>query len=167
MWGRVAHPQMSGRPSLPIFRVCCGSASILFRKILCRGGDRRAVGVRRPRDRARAGRDVGQGVQPVANFGGYPIEHGSVIGDSHTIGSSAEDRIAVRRATSRRSTKVHPQVKVLGHSTSAAVDVARPVHPRQAVDLSRRPTRQPRGQLSKSGGTSVASAQPSLVKETV
>jgi hypothetical protein len=111
-------------------------------KIPSPGGDQRAVGVRRPRDRARGERSrCRAGAQPVANFAGYPIERNSIIGDSHIIGSSAEDRIAVRRATSRRFTNVHPEVKVLGHSTSAAVDVARPVHPRQAVDLSRRPTR--------------------------
>jgi hypothetical protein len=34
----------------------------------------------------------------VANFAGYLIERGSVIGDGDTIGSSTEERITPRRA---------------------------------------------------------------------
>ena len=49
-----------------------------------------------------SGRDIGQVLNRVANFAGYLIERGSVIGDGDTIGSSAEERITVRHATSRR-----------------------------------------------------------------
>jgi hypothetical protein len=73
-----------------------------------------------------SGRDVGQVLNRSPISPAIPSSAARSIGDSHTIGLSAEDRIAVRRATSRRFTNVHPQVKVLGHSTSAAVDVARP-----------------------------------------